>query len=105
MTDTSNDDVSIILPDSDLRDEIERRAYFKFCERGCGAGRHVEDWLNAEREVMAERAVRTRDAQSDNQNGPAETMRASRQALSVEPRKNPASAGKTPQGLGTAQRS
>jgi hypothetical protein len=105
MTDTSNDDVSPILPDSDLRDEIERRAYFKFCERGCGAGRDVEDWLNAEREVVAERALPTRDAQSHKQNGPAKTLRASRQALSVEPRKNPASGGKIPQGLGTAQRS
>jgi hypothetical protein len=40
-----------------LREEIELRAYFKYCERGCVAGGDVEDWLAAEREVLAARAL------------------------------------------------
>jgi Protein of unknown function (DUF2934) len=37
-----------------LRDEIARRAYTKFCDRGCVHGDDVDDWLAAEREVLAE---------------------------------------------------
>jgi hypothetical protein len=48
--------------DNALRDEIELRAYFKYCERGCVVGGDVEDWLTAEREVLAERAVDPREA-------------------------------------------
>ena len=40
-----------------LREKIELRAYFKYCERGCVDGLDVNDWLAAEREVRAERAV------------------------------------------------
>jgi hypothetical protein len=50
--------------DNALRDEIELRAYFKYCERGCVAGGDVDDWLTAEQEVVAERAVDTREAAS-----------------------------------------
>ena len=39
------------------REEIELRAYFKYCERGCEAGYDVDDWLGAEREILAERAA------------------------------------------------
>ena len=38
--------------DDQLRKEIELRAYYRFCERGCAPGRDVEDWLSAEREVL-----------------------------------------------------
>ena len=38
-----------------VRQEIETRAYFRFCERGCEPGRALEDWLAAEQEVLAKR--------------------------------------------------
>jgi len=34
-----------------LEDEIRRRAYELYQQRGSGAGSEAEDWLNAEREV------------------------------------------------------
>ena len=37
---------------SDPRRAIELRAYYLFCERGCGPGRDVDDWLTAEQEVL-----------------------------------------------------
>lgn len=37
-----------------LREEIARRAYSKFCDRGCVHGSDTDDWLAAEREVIAE---------------------------------------------------
>ena len=43
--------------DEVLRQDIELRAYFKYCERGCTAGGDVEDWLAAEQEILAERAA------------------------------------------------
>lgn len=39
----------------DLRPEIERRAYFRYCARGCEHGFELDDWLAAEREFLAER--------------------------------------------------
>ena len=40
-------------PDSDaLRDEIQLRAYYRYCERGCAPGADVTDWLAAEQEVL-----------------------------------------------------
>lgn len=40
------------LKDADaVRAEIERRAYLRFCARGCAPGDELEDWLAAEREV------------------------------------------------------
>lgn len=38
----------------ELRDEIGRRAYFKYCDRGCVPGAAIDDWLAAEREVLEE---------------------------------------------------
>ena len=40
--------------DKTLRDEIERRAYQRFCDRGCQSGSDLDDWLAAELEVLAE---------------------------------------------------
>jgi isoamylase len=37
--------------ESRLRTDIETRAYEIFCERGCEPGRHLDDWLQAEREI------------------------------------------------------
>ena len=40
--------------DKTPQEEIERRAYQRFCDRGCQDGFDVDDWLAAEREVLAE---------------------------------------------------
>jgi len=37
----------------ELQDEIRRRAYELYQERGCEPGHEVEDWFEAERQVMA----------------------------------------------------
>lgn len=36
-----------------LRQEIELRAYYRYCERGCAPGADLNDWLAAEQEVRA----------------------------------------------------
>ncbi len=41
--------------DEAMRQEIARRAHFRFCDRGCAHGGDVEDWLAAEREVIESR--------------------------------------------------
>ena len=38
---------------AELHDEIRRRAYELYQERGCEPGHEVEDWFEAERQVMA----------------------------------------------------
>lgn len=40
-----------------LRQEIELRAYYRYCERGCAPGADVDDWLAAEQELLAERGA------------------------------------------------
>ena len=40
--------------DEVVREEIARRAYCRFCDRGGAHGSDIEDWLAAEREVLAE---------------------------------------------------
>lgn len=35
-----------------LRQEIQLRAYYRYCERGCAPGADMDDWLAAEREVL-----------------------------------------------------
>ena len=39
----------------ELRQEIARRAHLRYCDRGCVSGADVDDWLAAEREVLATR--------------------------------------------------
>lgn len=39
-----------------LRQEIQARAYYRYCGRGCTPGADVDDWLAAEQEVLAARA-------------------------------------------------
>ena len=36
-----------------IEEEIRRRAYELYEERGCAPGRDYEDWLSAEREILA----------------------------------------------------
>jgi len=39
--------------DESLRRDIERKAYQRYCDRGCVAGFDVDDWLAAEHRVLA----------------------------------------------------
>ena len=41
------------------REDVERRAYERFVERGRADGADVEDWLEAERELLAGRLLRS----------------------------------------------
>ena len=47
MAEPSEDDV--------LKQEIARRAYVRFCDRGCAHGGDADDWFEAEREVLESR--------------------------------------------------
>ena len=38
------------------QEEIQLRAYYRYCDRGCAPGGELEDWLAAEREVATQRA-------------------------------------------------
>jgi hypothetical protein len=40
--------------DATLRNRIEKRAYEIFLHRGAQPGHHFDDWVKAEKEVMAE---------------------------------------------------
>jgi hypothetical protein len=37
-----------------IKEMIEKRAYELFLDRGGGHGYHIEDWLQAEKEIMAQ---------------------------------------------------
>lgn len=53
-----------------LRQEIARRAYGRYRDRGFAPGDEIEDWLAAEREVLEERAkVRADVSESPNPGG------------------------------------
>lgn len=45
--------------DETLRQEIALRSYLRFCDRGCAHGDEVDDWLEAEREVLENRKRQT----------------------------------------------
>lgn len=50
--------VAAVIDDEEaLRREIQLRAYYRYCDRGCAPGADVEDWLAAEREVLANHAA------------------------------------------------
>jgi hypothetical protein len=40
--------------DATLRNRIEKRAYEIFLHRGAQPGHHFDDWVKAEKEIMAE---------------------------------------------------
>jgi hypothetical protein len=40
--------------DANLRNKIEKRAYEIFLHRGAQPGHHFDDWVKAEKEIMAE---------------------------------------------------
>jgi hypothetical protein len=53
-SESSSDTVDVVADDAEtLRQEIQRRAYHRYCERGCGPGADMDDWLAAEQEVLA----------------------------------------------------
>lgn len=41
-------------------EKVAMRAYEKWCQRGRPQGTHVQDWLDAERELQAEAAKQQR---------------------------------------------
>lgn len=41
--------------DDALKQEIARRAYVRFCDRGCAHGGDIDDWFEAERELLESR--------------------------------------------------
>lgn len=45
--------------DQALMREIAMRAYVRFCHRGCAHGGDIDDWLEAEREVLESRKSET----------------------------------------------
>ena len=48
---TGSSPKSLAQPATVADSEIARRAYDRYLARGCEAGRDVEDWLQAEREL------------------------------------------------------
>lgn len=46
--------------DEAIREKIQLRAYYRYCDRGCAPGGDVSDWLAAEQEVLAERSEERR---------------------------------------------
>jgi DUF2934 family protein len=54
-----SDNLSIVNPERDSpmssisREDIEKRAYQRFVERGSLDGGDIDDWLEAERELLA----------------------------------------------------
>ena len=57
------------LADQRRREAIGRRAYARYCERGCADGFDVEDWLAAEAEVLTTPAAS--EAGPDDAGAPA----------------------------------
>ena len=52
LTETKPEAKKNVIP-INLEEEVRRRAYEIFEERGCTPGNEHEDWLRAEREVLA----------------------------------------------------
>lgn len=44
--------------DATLRERIALHACLRYCDRGCTPGGDLDDWLAAEREVLAEKEKR-----------------------------------------------
>lgn len=51
--------VAVMKSRSELQDEIRRRAYELYEQRGCNDGHEVSDWLQAESEVAQKRVANT----------------------------------------------
>ena len=57
---TTTTDVARAQPEVPY-DEIERRAYFRYLERGCADGSAFDDWIAAEAELRQERTPNPRE--------------------------------------------
>ena len=64
--DTANDSVRVAEGD------IAERAFAYYCERGCQDGADLDDWLRAERELMAPPKTARRKAAARQAEAPAE---------------------------------
>jgi hypothetical protein len=51
--DTAQAAMPELIMSDDLRERIAKRAYEFYLERGCRQGCDVEDWVDAEREILA----------------------------------------------------
>ena len=58
VTESRKDAPAGSLPVSNLEEEIRRRAYELFLERGGTPGHESEDWISAEREVRSRQLQR-----------------------------------------------
>ena len=47
------DPLPVNVENDGLFQQIQLRAYHRYCERGCAPGAEVEDWLVAEQAVLA----------------------------------------------------
>jgi hypothetical protein len=47
-------EVAMIESKEVSKENIARRAYELYTQRGCGPGKDVEDWVNAEKELVTE---------------------------------------------------
>lgn len=65
----------------ELMTRISLRAYELFLARGCEHGRDLEDWLEAERQVMSRAAEQARDDQTIAPGAPIPPGQAGRAAL------------------------
>jgi len=52
-TDTTQAATAEQVTSDDLHEQIAKRAYELYLERGCRQGCDVEDWVDAERELLA----------------------------------------------------
>ena len=52
-----NKEVAVIEHNEPAKSEITRRAYALYLVRGCEQGRHIEDWVKAEKELSDESVV------------------------------------------------
>ena len=58
---SSNGGKRLVTKPRVTQEEIARRAYDKFLARGRQPGRELEDWLDAERELLKERPAEKRN--------------------------------------------
>ncbi|MCX7727259.1 MAG: DUF2934 domain-containing protein [Chitinispirillaceae bacterium] len=52
--------------DEMLKEKIAKRAYELFLARGGQHGYHIQDWLQAEKEILAEMGIKKEEEKSEN---------------------------------------
>ena len=76
-------------PADPLRQEIEQYAYFLYEQRGCQPGHELEDWLEAEKQLLNAMGVTNptaipADGQQSNLPQPGQTKRAGRKVQRID---------------------